>query len=77
MTTTSCKYQIGQAVETSEIDFKAAGMPRAWVSGVVESVKVLNETRRLFDVKVRTSAGHISAQVVGPRGGNQRIRAVV
>lgn len=72
-TTTACKFQLGQTVEVHEVDFKAAGMPRVWVAGVVERIELRNAERGLFDVLVRVE-GRLSAWTVGPRGGNKTIR---
>lgn len=74
-TTTTAKYQPNQLVEVSVVDFASAGMPRVWVSAVVEDVVLADTERGLFDVLVRKADGGVHVERVGKRGGNGRIRA--
>jgi hypothetical protein len=80
--TKTAKYTVGQAVEIDVIDFATPGMPHVWASAVVESVTVMDAQKGLWSVLVRRADvldrngdGLLSAQIVGPRGGNKRIRA--
>lgn len=77
MTMRAAKFTAGQAVEVEVTDFSTPGYPRIWAPGVVESVTVQDEKRGLWNVHVkRTDTENAWApQVVGPRGGNKRIRA--
>jgi hypothetical protein len=82
MTTTkprTCKFQLGQSVEVQTPDFAAPGMPLVWRSARVVQVEANGQ---LFDVAVRFDGifdkngdGLIHRELVGPRGGNSKIRA--
>ena len=76
--TAAPKYTVGQAVEVEATDFAKPGMPRFWAPGVVESVTVMDERKGLWNVHVkRTDQENCwSPQIVGPRGGNKRIRTI-
>jgi hypothetical protein len=77
MATTTCRYTPGQHVEVDAIDFKSPGQPHFWAPGVVESVTVQDEQRGLWSVHVKRTdqVNCWSPQIVGPRGGNKRIRS--
>lgn len=75
----TCKFATGQDVEIQVVDFATRGMPMVWVAARVESVTPRDA--RLWDVVVRRADavdrngdGLVSAHIVGPRGGNNRIR---
>lgn len=75
----TCKYQVGQAVEVNVPDFKTPGMPHIWMPATVESVNdfgdgLFNIATRRADVLDRNGDGLVQSQIVGPRGGNKRIR---
>jgi hypothetical protein len=75
-----CRYTAGQSVEVDAIDFRTPGMPHFWAPGVVEWVEPMTgptaEAKGLWNVHVkRTDQENCwSPQIVGPRGGNNRIR---
>lgn len=67
-------YAADQRVEVATRDFRAPGMPRVWIAGVVETVTVADEERRLSDVRVRLVTGEVKVERTGPRGGGKGIR---
>jgi hypothetical protein len=73
----ACKYTEGQSVELQVTDFSpagfAAGMPRIWVSAIVETV--VPRSNGHWDVKL-AYLDTFCFEIVGPRGGNSNIREV-
>lgn len=69
----TCKYKVGQAVQVLAYDFTTPGFPQVWVIGQVVEVKA--EARGIWHVNVQTGPTSWQPQLVGPRGGNPRIRA--
>jgi hypothetical protein len=68
---------VGTRVEVKLPDYKTPGMPWVWWSGVVEEieVKTTRDEKTLFDVLVRMDVDNRPhRELVGPRGGNARIR---
>lgn len=75
MTAKQSAYQVGTTVEVQMYDFKAPGQPLRWFTGVIEAVEQRDGKGKLVDVLVRMSDdGRPRREIVGPRGGNNRIR---
>lgn len=74
-TATAPKYTAGQRVEVFVTDFEVPGFPEVWKSGTVDRVEVMGSGRH-WNVFVMRDDGKWSPQIVGPRGGNKRIRAL-
>ncbi|MEK6443685.1 hypothetical protein [Pseudonocardia sp. T1-2H] len=70
----TCRYSLNQAVEVLHADFETPDFPDTWFAGVVEKIEVADEARGLWTVTVRRGERAWSLQIVGPRGGNKRIR---
>lgn len=68
----TCRYTEGQAVEVQVHDFAAPGMPLVWVRATVTEVTEYNA--RLWDVAMVTVEDQPKRELVGPRGGNPRLR---
>ncbi len=71
---TTCKYAVHDAVEVFRHDFEIPGFPETWQRGIVVDVTAANEDRGLWSVHVQLGPASWSPQLVGPRGGNKRIR---
>jgi hypothetical protein len=74
-----CKFQVGQTVEVQRPDFTQPGMPLVWRAGRVVSI---DANGKLFDVAIQFAGildkngnGLVQRELVGPRGGNNTIRA--
>ena len=75
-------YRVGGQAEVFIYDFAEAELnggslmsaPQVWVAGTVESIRV--NDRGLHTITVRTPDGRPHVEIVGPRGGNNRIRAI-
>jgi ribosomal protein S18 acetylase RimI-like enzyme len=66
-------YRVGQTVEVQVTDFSTRGRPRVWRRGTVE--RITQGAGGLSDVFVVGEDGErLPTQIVGRRGGNQRIR---
>lgn len=73
--TRTCKYTVGQAVEVHRHDFAQRGHPITWQQGVVDRLEPIgSDAKGLVQVFVEMPDGSWSPQIVGPRGGNKRIR---
>jgi hypothetical protein len=67
------KYRAGQRVETFDTNFDIPGFPNEWMPGTVDRVNSIGNKGHM-DVFVKRDRGGWSPQIVGPRGGNKRIR---
>lgn len=67
------KYHADQRVEVEVYDFGTRGYPLTWMPGTVTEVLWCVESG-LFDVRVRMDHGGFGHQLVGRRGGNNKIR---
>jgi hypothetical protein len=72
--TAGSKFQVGQAVEVLAFDFATPGFPETWQAGVVDRMEAIGDKGHV-QVFVALTAGGWGKPVVGPRGGNTKIRA--
>lgn len=73
---TTSPYNPGDVVQVRVADYKTAGMPLVWVTGIVVDVEPRG---RLFDIGIEHTpvgddASIVSQYRVGPRGGCPRLR---
>jgi hypothetical protein len=74
-TTRPAPFTTGQRVEVLRTDFKAPGMPTYWAPATVTQVE---RKGTLYDLTFRFDdpALPVSREMVGPRGGGKRVRAL-
>lgn len=69
----TAKYSTGQPVEVLAHDFETPGFPVIWHPATVTSVEA--REGGMWDVQVLAAKGTWHPQIVGKRGGNNRLRA--
>ena len=70
------QYRVGQVVEVQTRDFSAPGQPQVWRRGTIGRITLDPDTNLSTIITNDEDGRLLPTQTVGPRGGNQSIRAV-